>query len=933
MCSGLDDLCVRFIVNLPYEELQEAERICFQIEEAQWFYEDFIRPSDPENLPSLNLRNFYMLISRHCPLLSDFPAEAHDEAFQSFLAYKTRVPVRGAIMLNDNMDEVVLVKGWKKNANWSFPRGKINKEEADLDCAIREVYEETGYDLKAAGLVPDENHLKSIEVIMREQHMKLFVFRNIPKDTHFEPRTRKEISKIQWYKLSELPTVKKNKQHQDTKSDTLAGNANKFYMVAPFLGHLKKWIAQQRRQDKARSTSQPLEVPAKGNADIPTDTEDQKASGGNAEDPAFAKILTLLRKPEKTEPSDLPEVSLQDSKPKRSDPPILELNSVSSQENQAPNKDDLLALLWSGRPRNGEEPPQTPAAQVIEEPKMPHSPLHHHLSRIPTGPMMQDSSSVQHSDLAGEVKPPNIPGLRPAPPMTQPGRLVQISGPSHRKKVPRPGANNRAVPAPYQLTGDQFVNDAAASGGEQSAIPQASELPPPKVTPHSAKLLSLFKTKKSTDEASKPAENPAEKPKTESLPQKSSTSFVPSQIPPGVSTQNLPPKRPMSGQQASLLNLFRTPSASAQSSAPDQSPLLQPPSPLVELSAVPTPGHSREPSQARSPPQQAAKIATTKSPVTIKKRPNPSTSPLPVSATISGPLNVPQFEAVAHKSRPKKLAAHDQSKKPEKNPSITILPRPGSSHAPSKAETSTASASTSLKPQPRGTVDKARSPSLTPVKIPQPPTPNLEARPDPPKGFHPQILRRSGRQPENDEPSPIQALPSPRHKIHGGKTVQSSSSGARVANDDHKKSLLSLFTNAAPSPIVSPPSAPLAEGETKSALISPLGDVVREDSKRPAEQRDSSMPPPASTDAPWQQQRQQENKQFRVPEPLALSKAVKMNTTAVESAPNTEPESNASTATLPDRARDGSGGALGSGKQTPIETRDKLLGYLANIKA
>jgi 8-oxo-dGTP pyrophosphatase MutT (NUDIX family) len=115
-------------------------------------------------------------------------------AFSEFLAYKTRVPVRGAIMLNDTMDSVVLVKGWKKGANWSFPRGKINKDEKDLDCAIREVYEETGFDIRASDVFVDEDNTKYIEVSMREQHMRLYVFRGVPMDTHFEPRTRKEIS-------------------------------------------------------------------------------------------------------------------------------------------------------------------------------------------------------------------------------------------------------------------------------------------------------------------------------------------------------------------------------------------------------------------------------------------------------------------------------------------------------------------------------------------------------------------------------------------------------------------------------------------------------------------------------------------------------------------------------------------------------------------
>jgi mRNA-decapping enzyme subunit 2 len=97
-------------------------------------------------------------------------------------------------MLNDDMTKAVLVKGWKKSAKWSFPRGKINKGEPDLDCAVREVYEETGFDLKAAGLVRPEKELKKIPVSMREQEMVLYVFRGVPADAHFEPRTRKEIS-------------------------------------------------------------------------------------------------------------------------------------------------------------------------------------------------------------------------------------------------------------------------------------------------------------------------------------------------------------------------------------------------------------------------------------------------------------------------------------------------------------------------------------------------------------------------------------------------------------------------------------------------------------------------------------------------------------------------------------------------------------------
>src|SRR5277367_282631 len=129
--TGLDDLCVRFVINLPEGDLSSVERICFQVEEAQWYYEDFIRPLDP-TLPSMSLRYFCLRIFAHCPLLSAFSQGDHMRAFEEFLMYKSRIPVRGAIMLNEAMDSAILVKGWKKGANWSFPRGKINKDEDDL---------------------------------------------------------------------------------------------------------------------------------------------------------------------------------------------------------------------------------------------------------------------------------------------------------------------------------------------------------------------------------------------------------------------------------------------------------------------------------------------------------------------------------------------------------------------------------------------------------------------------------------------------------------------------------------------------------------------------------------------------------------------------------------------------------------------------------
>ncbi|KIY72826.1 DCP2-domain-containing protein [Cylindrobasidium torrendii FP15055 ss-10] len=213
----LEDLSSRFILNLPDEELASLERISFQVEQAHWYYEDFIREQN-HKLPSLPLKRFSAMLFKACPLLHHW-SDDHEQAFNHFMTYKTRVPVCGAIMLNDAWEKCVLVKGWKASSGWGFPKGKINEQEAPAACAAREVLEETGFNLNGR-INPD--HV--IEMTIKEQRIFLYIVPNIPEDYQFKTKTRKEISKIEWFKLSDLPTWKK---HQ--------GSPGKFYLISPFI--------------------------------------------------------------------------------------------------------------------------------------------------------------------------------------------------------------------------------------------------------------------------------------------------------------------------------------------------------------------------------------------------------------------------------------------------------------------------------------------------------------------------------------------------------------------------------------------------------------------------------------------------------------------------------------------------------------------------
>jgi len=236
----LEDIAARFILTCPDEEFASFERLFFQIEAAHWFYIDNCVESDP-SLPNLGLKEFARRLFQHCPMLTKFQAsvEAH---LQKFSQYKVCVPVYGAIILNPSMEKCLLVKGWSKNSTWGFPKGKINKNEPEISCAAREVFEEVGFDVSA--LISEENTITAtINNNDQEQTIKLYIIPGVSEDTVFETQTRKEISKICWFAIKDLPVSK------------MPGRD--FFLVRPFVKQLNEWI-KSHKVGKARLVKQSI---------------------------------------------------------------------------------------------------------------------------------------------------------------------------------------------------------------------------------------------------------------------------------------------------------------------------------------------------------------------------------------------------------------------------------------------------------------------------------------------------------------------------------------------------------------------------------------------------------------------------------------------------------------------------------------------------
>ena len=156
----------------------------FQIEQAHWFYEDFIVPDSPILPRFSKLKAFAKEIFNHCVLLAPL-SDQFSSLFDDFNSYKSTIPVCGTIILNKSLDKLLLCKSYKGNS-WSFPRGKINQDEDVFDCAMRETLEETGFDCWEYASRHD--HLTHFE--NETKKIKLFIVPFVDENYPFAPLTR-----------------------------------------------------------------------------------------------------------------------------------------------------------------------------------------------------------------------------------------------------------------------------------------------------------------------------------------------------------------------------------------------------------------------------------------------------------------------------------------------------------------------------------------------------------------------------------------------------------------------------------------------------------------------------------------------------------------------------------------------------------------------
>ena len=226
--NAVEDLVVRFILNVPPEDLSTVERVLFHFEEASWFYTDFVKLMNPY-LPNLSIKSFSKIVIDICPLIWNWDITP-ENALVKFSNYKKTIPVRGAAIFNDSLSKILLLRGINSK-HWSFPRGKIGKDEDDVACCIREVKEETGFDL--TGFIDADQY---VERNMNGKNFKIFLVKGVPEDFEFKPEHKNEIQAIEWKDFKKL-----------SKAITKNEGSAKVFLVNSMIRPLSLYVKNEKR--------------------------------------------------------------------------------------------------------------------------------------------------------------------------------------------------------------------------------------------------------------------------------------------------------------------------------------------------------------------------------------------------------------------------------------------------------------------------------------------------------------------------------------------------------------------------------------------------------------------------------------------------------------------------------------------------------------
>lgn len=123
--------------------------------------------------------------------------------YEDWRMHKNSLPTCGAAILSEDASHVLMVQSsvHTEPPPWGFPKGKIDKQEQPISCAIREVWEEIGFDI--TNLIKEDYYIEYRDP-KGKRFLRLYIVEGVPTNTKFTISCPYEIRAIDWHLIDSL---------------------------------------------------------------------------------------------------------------------------------------------------------------------------------------------------------------------------------------------------------------------------------------------------------------------------------------------------------------------------------------------------------------------------------------------------------------------------------------------------------------------------------------------------------------------------------------------------------------------------------------------------------------------------------------------------------------------------------------------------------
>lgn len=212
--KGVLELVLTFDLKVT-ETDQETIDLFSKLHYAFWNYKNYCKQKLCEcQYKYSNLKSFADASYKYKNIY--FEQEWFNNAMITYKKYVRSRPIGGAVIFDQSSKMILMVKNVDSDS-WSLPKGKVEDVDGDdtynfsdkyscnneielqyMNCACREVYEETGLDIS--------DHLKRDDLIKkntRGAYAYLYIVRDWDISLLTEPQVKNEIADVKWHPVGE----------------------------------------------------------------------------------------------------------------------------------------------------------------------------------------------------------------------------------------------------------------------------------------------------------------------------------------------------------------------------------------------------------------------------------------------------------------------------------------------------------------------------------------------------------------------------------------------------------------------------------------------------------------------------------------------------------------------------------------------------------